>query len=137
MQMGEFKVAAGRFRIFAKEAMENEQNISKVMVENRLAEMSRVLDDEALAQEMQHFQFKQYVEQLVNHASSEFSVFAETAAMRESHALAEQRELLLQQENERRKVDRQEFVTKAKALMEEAQQTSSTRFGGLVFWKLR
>ena len=70
IQMGQFRVAAGRFKQLAHETMENEQNLSKMVYEQQMTEMSTMLDDQGLKHELEHAEFKHHVERLEEYANS-------------------------------------------------------------------
>ena len=123
MYTQQFRVAAGQFQALSHEIFQSEQDLSKASFEQKVNEMASMLETQAMTHEEQNMQFKQYVENLENHANSEFAMFKQAAIVREEHALAEQDNFMRSREPEQRSEDVQQFRTEASMVLQQAAQS--------------
>ena len=73
--MQNFRAAAGQFQILSQEIFQSEEHASKTVLEQRINDVSSLLETQSFAHEEQAVQFRQYTERLENHANAEFTMF--------------------------------------------------------------
>ena len=107
-----FRAAAGQFQTLSQEIFQSEEHTSKTVLEQRMQEASMLLDRQSVAHEEQAVQFKQYTENLENHANAEFAMFKQASDVRMEHALAEQKTKFQHYEFEKNREDARMFQEK-------------------------